>query len=407
MKFRSNLAAFISFGVFVAGAALVRAQNNAPAAPQTTSPAPPQTPAPDQPHFSYGGDASELGAQWFDNLVFLSSRVNVSEPSLFELDTTAANSSLSPDRAAEINRTNVSPAILNLAALDVPLPSLPAVAKANFGQIVGQAYQGTLGRDFLANLVLEIDYARDTVRAYAPTNYKYSGKGVVFPLAQGNGVPVINVRFALDKGKEINANFIVDTALDASVVLDNKFLAGRKMSGDRGKVMPTIDPFTGQPGATTSRIRAFQIEKRFVDDVLAIYSDQPFPSAGVPVAGAIGSQMLRRFNVIFDYPQHQLVLEPNINFPDPDQEDKSGLMLVANGGNFKTFEVVSVQPQSPAADAGIKNGDIIAGIDTDPAADLTILTARNLFRQVGHKYKVTVQRGDQTKEVTLQMRRYY
>jgi len=141
--------------------------------------------------------------------------------------------------------------------------------------------------------------------------------------------------------------------------------------------------------------------------VLAIYSDQPFPSAGVPVAGAIGSQMLRRFNVIFDYPQHQLVLEPNINFPDPDQEDKSGLMLVANGGNFKTFEVVSVQPQSPAADAGIKNGDIIAGIDTDPAADLTILTARNLFRQVGHKYKVTVQRGDQTKEVTLQMRRYY
>src|SRR5580692_2872014 len=156
MKFRSKLVVFVALGVLVERAVLVRAENAAPAASQTPRPVEPQATAPDQPRFSYGGDASELGAQWMDDLVFLSSRVNVSEPSLFELDTTAANSSLAPDRAAEINRTNVSPAILNLAALDVPLPSLPAVAKANFGQIVGQAYQGTLGRDFLANLVLEI-----------------------------------------------------------------------------------------------------------------------------------------------------------------------------------------------------------------------------------------------------------
>jgi PDZ domain-containing protein len=407
MKFRSKLLVFVALGVLVERAVLVRAENAAPAATQTPRPVEPQATAPDQPRFSYGGDASELGAQWMDDLVFLSSRVNVSEPSLFELDTTAANSSLAPDRAAEIYRTNVRPVILNLPALDVPLPSLPAVAKADFGLTVGQPYQGTLGRDFLANLVLEVDYARDTVRAYARASYKYSGKGVVFPLSQGNGMPVINIRFALEKGKEINGNFVVDTALDASVVLDNKFLAAHKMMGDRGKTMPSIDPFTGQPGATTGHIRAFQIEKRFVDDVLAIFSDQPFPSAGVPVAGAIGSKMLRRFNVTFDYPHGQLVLEPNTNFPDPDQEDKSGLMIVAKGSNFKTFEVVGVEPQTPAADAGIKNGDVIAGIDTDPAADLTILTARNLFRQVGHKYKVTLERGGETKEVTLQMRRYF
>src|ERR1700752_2364554 len=123
MKFNSICAAVLALGIFACGSALLRAQTTAPAQ------AAPQAPALDQPRFAYGGDASELGAQWVDNLVFLSSRVNVSEPSLFELDTTAATSSLGPDRAAEINRTNVSPAILNLPALDVPLPSLPAVAK--------------------------------------------------------------------------------------------------------------------------------------------------------------------------------------------------------------------------------------------------------------------------------------
>jgi hypothetical protein len=359
------------------------------------------------PRFGYGSDAAEISAQFTDNLVFLRARVNLSQPTLMQLDTVAPNSSLAPDRAAEIERVGLPSAVLNLDGVDVPLATLPTLAKADFGPRVGQEYQGTLGRDFLSNLVLQLDYARQTVRAYAPANYKYTGKGFVFPLTQANGMPLISVRFALEKGKEIGANFIVDTALDAPIVFDDKFLAAHKLANDRGRTIPTIDPLAGAPGASIGRLRTFAFGKTFIDDVLAVFSDQSFPLAGVPAAGAVGSQMLRRFTVIFDYPHHQLILEPNSHFPEPDQEDKSGLLIVAKGQNYKTFEVVNVQPNTPAAAAGIMKGDIIAGIDTDPAADLSVLTARDLFRQVGHKYKVTLERNGQTKEVTLQMRRYY
>jgi hypothetical protein len=359
------------------------------------------------PTFAYGGDAAEISAQFIDSLVFLSARVNGSEPSLFELNTTAAASSIAPGRAAEIGRTDTPSPILNLEGVDVPLLTLPSQPHPDFGPRVGLLYQGTFGRDFLANLVLQIDYSRQTVRAYAPANYKYSGKGIIFPLAQANGAAIIPVRFALDRGKEISANFIVDTALDAPVVFNNKFLSARKMNDDRGKTIPTIDPLNGSPGAALARVRTFLIGKTSVDDVLGIFSDQPFPESGTPVAGAIGSGMLRRFTVVLDYPHHQLILEPNSHFSDPDQEDKSGLLIVATGTNYKTFEVVNVQPNSAAAAAGIKKGDVIAGIDTDPAADLSLLTVRDLFRQVGHKYKITIERDNQTKVVTVQMRRYY
>jgi len=150
-----------------------------------------------------------------------------------------------------------------------------------------------------------------------------------------------------------------------------------------------------------------EIGKNFAGDVLGVYSNHQFPDSAMPVAGAIGSHMLRRFTVVFDFPHHQLMFEPNSHLVDPDEEDKSGLILSAKGTNLKTYEVVSVQPNSPAALAGIKVGDVIAGVDTDPAADLSLLVVRDLFRQVGHKYKLTVQRGDQTKEITLQMRRYF
>lgn len=359
------------------------------------------------PRFAYGGDAAELAAQFTDSVVFLSARVNVSPPSLFVLDTAAESSSLAPERATEIDRSNPSLVVLNLDGLDVPLASLPAKPAPDFGSRLGLEYQGTIGRDFLSNLVLEIDFARQTVRAYSPASYKYAGKGTIFPLTEKDGVPVIPLRVALEKGKERNLNFFVETALDAPVVFDNKFLAAHHMNGERARTIASTDPFTGDLGATVGRLRAFQIGKSTIDDVLGIYSNHPFPTSDSPVAGAIGSRLLRRFTVVLDFPHHQMMLEPNSHFGDPDEEDKSGMLIVAKGPDLKTFEVANVQPNSPAAAAGIKKGDVIAGVDTDPAADLSLLVIRDLFRQVGHKYKLTVQAGGQTKEITLQMHRYF
>jgi hypothetical protein len=384
------------FCLFLSGYALSRAQTGAPPAAAAGA-----------PKFAYGGDAAEITAQFTDNLVFLSGRVNDSPPSLFQLDTTAATSSIAPDRAAEIERVNIANPVLNLTGLDVPFAALPVEPKPDFGPRIGMDYQGTLGCDFLSQLVLQIDYARETVRAYAPGSYKYTGKGLVFPLSQTNGIPVISLRFALERGKEIKANFIVDTAIDTSVALNDKFLAAHKMNDERGRTIPVIDPMSGMPNASIGRLRTLMFAKEIAGDTLAVFSDQAFPDAGAPAAGAIGSGMLRRFIVTFDFPHHQLILEPNSHFLEPDQEDKSGLVIVAKGTNYKTFEVVNVQPNSPAALAGIKKGDLIAGIDTDPAADLSLLTVRDLFRQVGHKYKITIQRGDQTQEITVQMHRYF
>jgi C-terminal processing protease CtpA/Prc len=115
--------------------------------------------------------------------------------------------------------------------------------------------------------------------------------------------------------------------------------------------------------------------------------------------------MLARFTVVFDYPHQQLIVAPNSHFPSDDQEDKSGISVVANGNMLRTFEVVEVTPGTPAAKAGIQKGDIIAGIDEDPAADLTLAEIRELFRQIGHKYTLVIERNGQSKRITVEMRR--
>jgi len=122
-------------------------------------------------------------------------------------------------------------------------------------------------------------------------------------------------------------------------------------------------------------------------------------------AGVIGGGLLRRFTVIFDYAHQLLILDPNNHFEDYEQEDKSGIAVVAKGPGLLTFEVASVEPRTPGAEAGVLKGDIIAGIDDEPAADLTLASIRALFRQVGHKYKLLIQRNGQSVLVTVQMRR--
>lgn len=364
-------------------------------------------PAVPTPKFAYGGDAAELAAQFTDHLVFLPARINVSEPSLFILDTIQAGSSVAPERAAEIDRTKTPFPVLNLDSLDVPMAGLPPKSDSNFGARFGLEYQGTLGRDFLTNVVLEIDYARQTVRAYAPGSYKPPTGATVFPLTEIDGIPVVPLRVALERGKERNLDFFVETALDAPVVFDNRFLAAHHMNGERGRTIAAIDPFSAEPTAALGRLRALSLARNSLNDALAIYSGQTFPSSETSVAGAIGSWVLQRFTLTFDFPHRRLIFQPNSHFGEPDEEDKSGILFAAKGSNFKTFEIVQVQPNSPAALAGLKKGDVIEGVDTDPAADLSLLVVRDLFRQVGHKYRLTLQRGSQTQEITLQMRRYF
>jgi len=109
--------------------------------------------------------------------------------------------------------------------------------------------------------------------------------------------------------------------------------------------------------------------------------------------------------VIFDFPHQRIILEPNLQFNHSIDEDMSGLSLVAKGANLKTFEVVQVQPGTPAADAGIRQGDVIAAMDDEAAADLTLSAIRDLFRQVGHEYKLLIDRKGQSLTISIKMHR--
>jgi C-terminal processing protease CtpA/Prc len=109
--------------------------------------------------------------------------------------------------------------------------------------------------------------------------------------------------------------------------------------------------------------------------------------------------------VVFDLSHQRVYLDPNLQINHTAQEDMSGLSILAQGVNLKTFEIVQVRSGTPGSDAGLKEGDVIAGIDEEPAADLTLSAIRDLFRQVGHEYKLLIDRHGQSLPITIKMRK--
>lgn len=357
--------------------------------------------------FAFGGNAAEIPAEFIGHLVFLPAHVNQSQPSLFELDSTAAVTSVDPIRAAELGIGIPQAPVLNLSGVDISLDALPQFAKKDFSAHVGRPYEGRLGNDVFAGVVIEVDYSRQAVRFYDPAAYRYAGTGTVLPLTFAAGMPVVQAKFSGQSGKMVEAGFIVNTALDASLVISDRFAQAHRISSSHMKTIPAMDrELGGGEGGVFGRLGEFRIGPYRIERPIADFAPGNLPVGNDPrIAGEIGGGMLRRFHVVFDYARQQLILAPNGDFRFDDEEDMSGISIIAGGPGLKDFEVTDVQPGTPAADAKVQKGDVIAAVDDEAAADLSLAAIRKLFKQVSHKYKLLIERNGKSVPVTFQTRR--
>src|SRR5215831_6546150 len=120
--------------------------------------------------------------------------------------------------------------------------------------------------------------------------------------------------------------------------------------------------------------------------------------------GNVGSGLLKRFVVTFDYARQFMYLKRIEPIPpDVGTFDRSGLWLNAHGDGY---EVMDVAPGSAAAQVGLAVGDLITVVDGRPATDAGLSDMRQRLRsgQPGAQVQLTVVRGSQALNITLVLR---
>lgn len=177
---------------------------------------------------------------------------------------------------------------------------------------------GVIGRVVFATTVVEIDWEKRVVKFYEPSKYKYSGSGAVLPLTfDGGGRPYANAAVSVSGEKAVPVKLVVDTGGGHALFLElgsgagikppdgaTKTILGRGASGD-------ITGFTG-------RVKDFQLGKYSVKDVPTGFPDASGGTANLGGRdGNLGSGVLRRFKVIYDYSRKQMIVEPNKFISEP------------------------------------------------------------------------------------------
>lgn len=272
----------------------------------------------------------------------------------------------------------------------------------------GRTVSGLLGYDFLRRFIVKIDYPHRRIDIFEPTTYRDHGSGEVIPLDIIRGNIFAHADLTMPDGKRVSGTFLIDTGWRSALTLASPFVANQKLVAT---VTKTIDATTGMgiggPTVDTeARIKSLKIGRFQLDNVIADFSQA---KAGVlsedNFAGVIGGEILRRFTVVLDYPHHRMIIAPNQTFATPYDIDMSGLFLTSEAGSGR-FKVYSVVKGSPAAEAGILEGDVIEAVDDKPVSQFNLEQMRQMFKGAeGAEHRLTLGRQGRTRSAKFRLRR--
>ena len=269
----------------------------------------------------------------------------------------------------------------------------------------GRALEGILGSDLFQRYVVQIDYETRMIDLYEPAAFDARGRGESLPLTFHHNHPYVRAKVTLPGHDPFDDEFVLDLGSNLPLILLPSFIEKKNI---RGSLPPTLETFGrgvgGEVGLPMGRASRLQIGGFSLDGpVTAFPRSGTFGRTGK--AGNIGSAVLRRFRVTFDYPGKRVILEPNGRFGDPFEHDMSGMQLTSESPGFDVVRVTRVLRDSPAAEAGIRQSDEILSIAGRPSKGMRLAELREMFRQPGRQYSLEIKRGGERISVELKPRR--
>ena len=117
------------------------------------------------------------------------------------------------------------------------------------------------------------------------------------------------------------------------------------------------------------------------------------------LGGLIGNDILRRFNVILNYPEQSIYLKPNSHYLEAFDYSYTGLGIYLIDGEIR---VIDIMPDSPGDKAGFLPGDIIFSVESN--ASKNIQAYKNMFQNSIGKMKVVIFREQKPMVLTIDIK---
>lgn len=306
----------------------------------------------------------------------------------------------------------------------------------NFSSHVGIPVNGIIGYHFFKNQPIKIDFERHVITVYNEKffNEKKLKKFEKLPISIEGQKPYLVTEVQQSKDF-FPAKMLVDLGnSDALWLFPNRI---PHFNYNR----PNIDDFLGRGFngdiyGKRSRIHAVKLGKSTLNEPIAsMPSEESVKSMNFAKGriGSIGSDILKRFTIVFDYPNNNLYIKKSKTVKDPFKFNMSGLDIKHDGMKWESdlvkvdtpkpkesskndinvynavsdfqykfilkpeYSVAGVRENSPAYFAEIKKGDKLLEINGKKTSDMTLQHINEIFlSEENRKIKIKLLRNSVT-----------
>lgn len=272
----------------------------------------------------------------------------------------------------------------------------------------GCKINGIIGATVFENYIVEINYEDNKVIFHKPESYKQrkSKRIVRFPIEIINNKPYIYTWINDFEGNRIKVKLLVDTGASLPIWLQEN----EKIRAPENHLYNIIGQgLSGNIYGKIGRIKNIEIGKYIVKEPITNFPDSSALNLELQNDkrnGSIGGDLLRRFNIIIDYPNKQICFTKNKYFKKEFEYNNSGIDIETPFPSLKVYVISNIMKDSPAEIAGFKVNDQILRINKKNVIHCSLRDVYDILSSTNKKtISITILRDGKTITLNLKTRK--
>jgi hypothetical protein len=264
--------------------------------------------------------------------------------------------------------------------------------------VYGLKIDGIIGYSFLRRYIVAINYDETLMSIYSPGIYKYP-KGGYLTRPDFSSIPMQSA--VVYDGKTFRNKFYFDSGAGLCFLMSENYVSDSNVLAKNKEMMATqAEGLGGKKPMQLTVVRSVKVGPyKFRKVPTYVFKDEYNVTAYPNTGGLIGNDLLRRFNVVLNYPAQAIHLNPNKSFDHPFDYSYTGCSMYMENGEIILDDVMK---DSPAEKAGLRSGDRLIAVAGNFSHN--IQTYRTLFQNSDSKLKLIISRDGVVNMITIKVK---
>lgn len=263
-------------------------------------------------------------------------------------------------------------------------------------RVIGVPVFGVIGFEFFKYNPIKIDYDEGIITFYRSDAVKRKPFGYrKLPFKLENSKPYIHAKIRQNDGGELEAKLLIDTGANHGLLLnretsDQIILPKPNLESDLGRSLG------GDLYGFVGRTRWMRLNSLKFNNIITSFPNETEFSYVIKDSGrqgSIGSELLGRLNIIFDYSREKMYMKKGLTYHEPFEYDMSGITARVIPSEDKRIYISQVRTGSPAYISGVRDYDEFVSINNVPLDFWELSDIIKLFRsEEGREIKLLLKR---------------